>query len=1428
MRKRAQRRFKPTVEEPKHIVQQAKLATVKTKRMKKQYWIPLTLIAVFFLVLFFNSYYNITSDVTINPDVEGFQKYYLSGPDPYYNMRLVEGTYETGEYPYYSANDPLLNYPLGTKGGRAPLFNMMALGFSRFLTPFMNEIDAIGRSMQFIPALFGALLIFPVYFIGKTLFNKKAGLIGALFIAIIPIHISSGHGSAYSLFDHDSFNLLLFFLTFLFLILSIKQKDRMKSVLYAVLGGISLAGLSMTWVEAQYLYVVIAIYAIVQMFFDIFTNKIDLKVVLTTSIILWVGYLVSFPVIFSKSGEFSLQTTIFLALVVSAFGLFYYIFGKRRIPWTLSMPTIAILGGAGLVFLYFIKDISTSISILAPLQKLSGVIFGSGIYGNKVSQTIAEASTYEISHSVMSFGPALYWMAWAGFVFLMWYYYKNHQRRDYLFMVVLFIVNLWLAGTAGRFLNDMVPLIAVLGGWTVWMVADKIDYKQMIRNVRSAGGGFHGIRRGVKLIHVFGILFIAFIVILPNAFVAFDAAVPSAVYQKENEEGDLVWTNLKWEMFGTQYTGAFGIGVVKEKYWGNAFDWFSQQDVYDNDGNFIQPVDRPAFISWWDYGFYEVALGGHPTVADNFQSGIPPAANFHTATSEKEAIIIWIVRLLEGDKRNNNHIVSDEAKAVLNKYMDINTSAKITQWIEKTSSSPSFGTPIGAEYEESISKDYFVGQQYPMNAVYHDVIDVLTNETHGLTDEELTCLYHDIQDVTGFSIRYYGVEGYDRQIFNIFAFLSDKSTLLVGAPEDDFVIMYYEGYKIYTSNRTKIPGTEQSWKAQDIIDMTTEERNEIQITGSSQQFKDSYFETMFYKAYIGPYDYDQTTYQKIPLERGKLQMPCINMKHFYAEFISDLAKYQYYDTGKAAVVIAKYYEGAYINGTVKFMNSSVDAQVAVVKNLTYTESEELSLDDVPIDHDKQSTDENGNYSVIAGAGSYLQVRRYPELGANAFVLKNITFNSLNNTVLSLINDDDAMRRPGSNYERILNITIDPTGIEGTVYNDTDDDGEYNISVDEQLKDISVIIREVTEIDVNSGNPSNYDTATQLSTNEAGFYNLSELMPGIYEIITYEDTFVINAGYSSLLQENTTFNIRKPKLSNIQGYAYVDGNGNSVYDSGEELANAEVKLNYKTIEDMTPIFVKSTTTNENGFYSFTSLIPSVGSTRYIVNITKDNDYIGGKDAFPMENTTSYVNVSMEIAPVTVSGETTYADTGIDGVTIDFDVDYSVENNTAVPSTVTTASDGTYTVDLKPGLYNISIDKWDGNTLLYELMDQQLTLTQGEGTKDNVDFTLEKKSVTISGTTTYNGETISNVTVRFERDLTVENNTAINRAPKSDENGDYTDELTIGTYNVTAVKDFTQNDKNYTYTWTGKLTVTETDIATGKTLNIPLEMIEKEET
>jgi len=764
MRKRAQ--FKMTQSESTPTSRPTMVTNVperKRFRLKRNWWIGVTLIVIFFMVLFLNSYFNIISNGNINPDGTNISDtYYLSGPDPYYNMRLVETTVQTGRFPYFSFNDPLLSYPLGKSGGRPPLLVMSAIGFSNLLTPFMSEADAIGYAMQFIPALFGALLVFPTYFIGKILFGKKAGLIAALLIALIPIHLGSGHGSAYALFDHDSFNLLLFFLTFLFFLKSIKEKNTVSRILYALLAGIPLAALSMVWVEAQFLYTIITVYVVIQLIIDLFTNKVEEGFVISAVVVLFTGFFVSLPVSSMRGDVLTLP--IFLALGIAIFGGLCILFKRKQIPWVISYPLIAGVGMAVLGFLYIVYQYSTTFSIFAPLNKFANLIYGSGIYGSKVSQTIAEAGTFNMSRTVMSFGPALYWLAWAGFVFLIYQYIKQKGRRDYLMILTLFVINIWLVSTAGRFLNDMVPLIALLSGWIIWYLISKIDYKQMARNIRNAGGGLRGIRKGVRIYHVFGVLFVAFLVLIPNGYLALDAAVPSAISKNGT-------SNMKYDFFGENHSSAFGSSSYKEQYWVAAYAWLNKQDI-----NIADSSKRPGYIAWWDYGFYEVAVGGHPTVADNFQDGIPPAANFHTAKSEKEGIAVWIVRLLEGNRKDNNGVAfSDSVITALQKSLGNNNTTKITSWMLNPELSPSQKKAIGEEYDVELSKILRVGEQWPENAYYHDIVQLL-NAT--LTDEQITWLYHDIQESTGYSIRYYGVEGYDEQIFNIFAFLSDKSNIL--------------------------------------------------------------------------------------------------------------------------------------------------------------------------------------------------------------------------------------------------------------------------------------------------------------------------------------------------------------------------------------------------------------------------------------------------------------------------------------------------------------------------------------------------------------------------------------------------------------------------------------------------------------------------
>jgi hypothetical protein len=106
---------------------------------------------------------------------------------------------------------------------------------------------------------------------------------------------------------------------------------------------------------------------------------------------------------------------------------------------------------------------------------------------------------------------------------------------------------------------------------------------------------------------------------------------------------------------------------------------------------------------------------------------------------------------------------------------------------------------------------------------------------------------------------------------------------------------------------------------------------------------------------------------------------------------------------------------------------------------------------------------------------------------------------------------------------------------------------------------------------------------------------------------------------------------------------------------------------------------------------------------------------------------------------------------------------------------------------------------------------------------MDFALIKKSVTVTGRTLYDSSSLGNVTVLFTKDASIKNNTAVTSSVRSDINGDYSIEITSGSYNVSITnKEVNESGILYVYKAPGGLTLTvsEIDIKFGKKLNLEL--------
>jgi dolichyl-diphosphooligosaccharide--protein glycosyltransferase len=104
-------------------------------------------------------------------------------------MRLVENTLH--HFPYRIYFDPFTAYPHGAYNPfGTPLFDQ-SLAFIIWVIGLGNPASTLGQhGIEVIgawyPAILGVFTIFPVYFIGKEMYNRGTGLLSAALIAILP------------------------------------------------------------------------------------------------------------------------------------------------------------------------------------------------------------------------------------------------------------------------------------------------------------------------------------------------------------------------------------------------------------------------------------------------------------------------------------------------------------------------------------------------------------------------------------------------------------------------------------------------------------------------------------------------------------------------------------------------------------------------------------------------------------------------------------------------------------------------------------------------------------------------------------------------------------------------------------------------------------------------------------------------------------------------------------------------------------------------------------------------------------------------------------------------------------------------------------------------------------------------------------------
>ena len=602
------------------------------------------------------------------------------GSDPWYMKRIVDYILANNAHLIFDADR---SYPLGGVNPRPPLFTWSIALVSMLLEPMLGE-DAIWYAILGLPAIFGALTVFPIAAIAKDNFGKSTGVVAAWLIAFMPAHVSH---STWALADHDAFVMLFISMGFMFWFKAIKHSGnerltkstspRISSILrsfsvvatekraamsYAVLAGISFGVTSLAWKGFIVGPSILFLAYFVQVALNMFRRKDSTTINALFLAMLFSNLLMALPFYGHPQLAFVLDGTglqPFLFVLGFTLAISYVTTGFRDKPWLLVLGTLFASAMVFFTILFVLKQLEIS--------NAWDVLFtGSGYFTKtKIFGTVAEANAPDRGQLFAQLGPIVLVLALTMGFYSIYSTFRNKNQSHLFFGIWIFTAG-YMSWTAARFMFNATPAVAVLGAWGIVALWDKANWRGLVRTwkkfgIRTPADRIAGARRAVWKTPSFSAILLIILLLGGQQFTyGLDSAIPGTDRSENELDEDiynLIPDALRWELAGFSvldssaytgnwYLGSFGSGFNDEG-WNKAYDWLAQQDTE------MPYSQRPAFVSWWDYGFQALDTGEHPSVSDNFQSGIPATGNMLLARSQTDLVSMFIWQLATGDLRYN-------------------------------------------------------------------------------------------------------------------------------------------------------------------------------------------------------------------------------------------------------------------------------------------------------------------------------------------------------------------------------------------------------------------------------------------------------------------------------------------------------------------------------------------------------------------------------------------------------------------------------------------------------------------------------------------------------------------------------------------------------------------------------------------------------
>ncbi len=559
----------------------------------------------------------------------------FGGNDPWYHLRMVELT--VLHFPHRPFFDPFTHFPLGDRIHFGPFFDQMIAFCSLVVglgSPTQHTIEVVHA---FFPTILGALVVFPVYFIGKEVFDdRRVGILSAALIVIIPGQFLSR--SLLGFTDHHVAETLFSTLAIMFLIFAIKRArenglkfehildrngDILKSpLLFAMFSGIMLGCYLLSWMGAPLLMVCIIIFALLQFVSDYAKNISSEYLCIVGTIALIIPALMAIPYVgkgpytWFHVASFALGGIVFLVL-----GMIPKIMNRVNLKRYLYPLLLILIGFTGIAISYLlIPDI---INIMVSSFKIFSPQGG--------ALTVAEVAPL-FSRPGLAYGnftTSLFFMFIS--LALLGYAVIREWKAEKTLFFVWSIFMIWITLRQNRFAYYSAVNASILTGFFAWKMLDwggfgKLYEDYLAKREKKAFDLKRFIQRNLKISHFMVVIIVILFVFYPNIGIAMNMARSSG--GPDNDWHD----SLVWLSKNTPEPG---------------LDYYAFYEAPQRGESYAYPDSTYGVMSWWDYGHWITTIGRRIPNANPFQHGIggagpngtvrPGAATYFINTDETDA-----------------------------------------------------------------------------------------------------------------------------------------------------------------------------------------------------------------------------------------------------------------------------------------------------------------------------------------------------------------------------------------------------------------------------------------------------------------------------------------------------------------------------------------------------------------------------------------------------------------------------------------------------------------------------------------------------------------------------------------------------------------------------------------------------------------------